>query len=147
MPKIGYFYLYRGLVLGESLDSESELQYAGHAEFWENEAANLFPASPETKDLRLCWYGCDRGRITEFEGRFQLLGTPAVFEHSEDILILLEHSDLDSIIRIEADDHYRISNSDAKILKHNATHFCPPYGYRYLIGKIRHEMAPHINAV
>jgi hypothetical protein len=136
MANIGYFYLYRGFVLGESFDWESEPHYSGHAEFWEREVGKLFPTSPEVKELRLSWYGCDRGRITELEGRFQLLGTPAVFKNSKDILTLFKHLDLASVIRIESDEHYRISNGDAKVLKRNGIRFRPRQDFKYLIGRI-----------
>ena len=134
--KIGYFYLYSGYILGESHGIETKPNYEGHSTFWESESINFFPASPEIRDIQLCWYGCNRGRITFIDRKYQILGTPEVFRNCKAILKLFGYSDNASVVRIYDDDHYRIVSEDAELLRRNHRYFKVPENYRFLIGKV-----------
>jgi len=132
--KIGYFYLVNSKLIGEAFGLGEKSYYEGHAAFWEAEFAKLFPGSPDIMELRLCWYGCDRGRITCFDGQYILLGTKGIFKSCDSILGYYGLDDKASVRRITDDEHYRIMAGDAELLKRNQPYFKLPEDYEYLLG-------------
>lgn len=137
MNKTGYYYLLHEHIIGETHDPETEPYHNGHADFWEHECGQFFSASPEINELQLCWYGCERGRITFIDGKFKALGTPGTFKHYEQILTLFGFNENDPVIPITHDNHYRIVDEDAGLLKRNSGKFSLPEKYEYLIGRIK----------
>lgn len=137
--KIGYFYLINNYLIGEAFNVSEKSCYEGHAAFWESEFATLFPGSPDIMELKLCWYGCDRGRLTFVDGQYMLLGTKRIFINCKSILKLYGFKDIKNIKKIIDDDHYRIMTEDAELLKRNLKYFKPLDNYRYLIKELIDE--------
>lgn len=113
MNKLGSFYIIDKVIyfnrIGDGLD---------HPEFWKKIVFSLFEglAFETKKELAQAVYGTDRGRVTCFEGKYQLLGTPncKVYENQ-----LKEIFELDRVaVDWFNDGHYRIKDSDKLVLAH-----------------------------
>jgi hypothetical protein len=134
--KIGYFYILKDIVIGEAVNPNDSAVYDGHAAFWEKEAVKIFSDSPEIKNIRLCWYGCNRGRITCFERRYQFFGTPKVIHLKNTILTLFGFDSNSQQVITRSDEHYKIDVMDKKLINRNINYLNISDKYPYLIGLI-----------
>ena len=133
--QIGYFYLYKKYLLGEMHNLDISPVFDGHYQFWTTEASKVFCTS-DILTVLMASYGCDRGRITFQNKKFQLLGTAGIIKNKEKILQLFGFTEKDSVIVIPQDSHYRIMSQDKEVLKAYGKYFKVPVGYHYLIGRI-----------
>lgn len=136
MSKIGNLYLLKDIVIGEAVNPEESSIYEGHAAFWEKEAVRFFSHSPEIKNIRLNWYGCNRGRITCFERRYQFFGTPKVIQLKNPILTLFGFDKSSQQVITRSDEHYKIDAMDKKLIDRNIAYLNISDKYPYLIGMI-----------
>ena len=135
MSSIGYFYLYKSCLLGERHMPENASVYEGHYHFWVHEAPRFF-LTEHMHDIINTSYGCDRGRITLFEGSYRLMGTAGVIRNTEKILQLFGFSNLLPVLVIADDRHYKIMPQDRRMLGQFTNCFKVPEGYTYLIGRL-----------
>jgi hypothetical protein len=136
LPKVGYFYILKNIVLGEAVNPNNSTIYEGHAAFWESESIKFFSHSSAIDDIRLCWYGCERGRITFFEGQFQFFGTHEVINYKDCILTLFSFNIDSPLVITRPDDHYQVDVFDKKIIDQNIKYLNIPKEYPYFIGLI-----------
>jgi hypothetical protein len=135
--KIGYFYILKDIVIGEAVNPNDSTVYDGHAAFWDKEAVKFFSDSPEIKNIRLCWYGCNRGRITCFEGQYQFFGTPEVIHLKNSILTLFGFDINSQQVITRSDEHYKIDALDKELIDRNINFLNISDKYPYLIGLIQ----------
>ena len=115
MSSIGYFYLHKRSLLGEMHIPKDAPVYEGHYQFWVHEAPRFF-LTEHMHDIINTSYGCDRGRITLFEGSYRLMGTSGVIRNTEKILQLFGFSNLLPVLVIADDRHYKIMPQDRRML-------------------------------
>jgi hypothetical protein len=135
MSSIGYFYLYKRFLLGEVHLPETAPDYEGHYQFWVHEAPRFF-LTEHIPVITGASYGCDRGRITLFEGSYRLMGTAGVIRNADKILQLFGVSDVTTVLLIADDSHYKIIPQDRRMLGQFDDCFKIPENYPYLIGRL-----------
>ncbi len=135
MSSIGYFYLYKSCLLGERHMPENASVYEGHYHFWVHEAPRFF-LTEHMHDIINASYGCDRGRITLFEGRYRLMGTAGVIRNADKIIRLFGFSNLLPVLVIADDRHYKIMPQDRRMLGQFKDCFKAPQSYKHLIGRL-----------
>jgi len=145
--KIGYFYILKDIVLGEAVSPNDSTIYEGHAAFWENESLKFFGHSSEIKHIRLCWYGCDRGRITCFEGQYQFFGTSEALCHQDRILSLLGFVGGCTQVITRRDEHYKVNAAAKKLIDRNIKYLNIPKDYPYFIGRLTNGLRTISQAV
>jgi len=135
MNSIGYFYLYKRCLLGEAHMPEIVPAYEGHYQFWVHEAPRFF-LTDHMRNIINASYGCDRGRITLYEGSYRLMGTAGVIRNAYKILRLFGFSNLLPVMVIAGDSHYKILLQDRSMLGQFADCFKLPQDYKHLIGRL-----------
>ena len=135
MKQVGYFYLYKRCLLGEIHAPDAKPLHDGHYRFWTSEAPRFF-STPDLQVVLGASYGCDRGRITIFDGKYRLLGTAGIMRNKDKVLKLFGFKNQDAVIVIADDDHYRIMPQDKEALKEYTGCFKVPKDYMFQIGRI-----------